>query len=53
MSKFLALVGASLGGWAGWWAGEHFGIMTAFVLSMIGTGLGIYGVSWFNRQYLS
>ncbi|MFH2037059.1 MAG: hypothetical protein ABIJ45_11695 [Candidatus Zixiibacteriota bacterium] len=26
----------------GWWIGDFFGLMTAFILSMIGTGLGIY-----------
>ena len=28
---------------AGWWLGEQFGgIMTAFMVSMVGTGIGIY-----------
>ncbi|MBL0173613.1 MAG: hypothetical protein IPP90_23580 [Gemmatimonadaceae bacterium] len=26
----------------GWYAGESFGIFTAFVCSMVGTGIGIY-----------
>ena len=28
--------------WLGWWVGDHFGLMIALVLSMVGTGLGIY-----------
>jgi len=28
--------------WIGWWIGDKFGLMTALVLSMIGTGLGMY-----------
>ncbi len=42
MSKLLALVGATLGGAVGWWLGAFIGLMTAFMLSMIGTGLGVY-----------
>ena len=43
MNKLLVLVGSTLGGAIGWWAGERVGLMTAFMLSMVGTGLGIYG----------
>ena len=42
MKKLLAFIGASAGGGVGWAIGSPAGIMTAFVLSMIGTGLGIY-----------
>ncbi|HZI21693.1 MAG TPA: hypothetical protein VFD76_04230 [Gemmatimonadales bacterium] len=42
MSKLLMLVGASLGGAIGWWLGAHVGIMTAFVVSTVGTGVGVY-----------
>ena len=42
MSKLLTLVGASVGGAIGWWLGAHVGTMTAFVVSMIGTGGGVY-----------
>jgi hypothetical protein len=36
------LVGASAGGAIGWWLGARVGVMTAFFLSVIGTGIGIY-----------
>jgi hypothetical protein len=42
MQKLLAFVGASLVGTVGWWLGERVGFMTAFFLSMIGTGVGMY-----------
>ena len=42
MSKLLAWVGASVGGTVGWWAGDRLGLFTAFVLSMVGTGAGLY-----------
>jgi hypothetical protein len=42
MTKLLALIGATIGSYAGWWCGARVGIMTAFALSMVGTGAGIY-----------
>jgi prolyl oligopeptidase len=39
MAKLLVLVGTTIGGGIGWWIGERIGIMTAFVVSMIGTGV--------------
>jgi len=42
MTKTLMWVGATLGSAIGWWAGAHFGMMTAFMLSIVGTGAGIY-----------
>ena len=43
MRKLLGFVGATLGGAVGWWAGAHVGMMTAFMVSMLGTGAGMYG----------
>jgi hypothetical protein len=42
MSKLITLLGASVGGAIGWWLGAPVGIMTAFVVSMLGTGVGVY-----------
>lgn len=42
MGKLLAFLGASIGGAVGWWLGAHLGLMTAFVLSVIGTAGGVY-----------
>lgn len=51
MSKLLAVIGATGGGWLGWTAGDGVGITTAFVLSMIGTGLGMYLGARIARDY--
>lgn len=52
MKKLAGLVGATVGGYAGWWLGAHAGIMTAFVVSMIGTGAGMYyGAKLAKRYY--
>lgn len=42
MSKTLAVLGATIGGAAGWWLGANVGTMTAFMLSVLGTGVGVY-----------
>ena len=42
MSKLLGFVGATVGGALGWWAGNAVGLMTAFILSTVGTGIGLY-----------
>ena len=42
MRKLLGFVGATLGGAVGWWAGAHVGMMTACMVSMLGTGAGMY-----------
>jgi uncharacterized membrane protein YbhN (UPF0104 family) len=42
MSKILTLLGASVGGAIGWWLGARVGMMTAFVVSTFGTGVGVY-----------
>jgi hypothetical protein len=51
MKRLLVLVGTTVGGALGWWIGDHAGIMTAFILSMIGTGLGMYIGSRIAREY--
>ena len=43
MGKVIGFIGATVGGGVGWWLGEQFGgMMTAFVVSTVGTGIGIY-----------
>ena len=42
MSKLLALLGTTAGGYLGWALGAPVGLMTAFFLSVVGTGVGLY-----------
>ena len=42
MTKLLGIVGATVGGYAGWALGAVVGPFTAFTVSMIGTGVGLY-----------
>jgi hypothetical protein len=52
MEKLFWMIGATVGGWAGWALGEPFGIMAAVMLSAVGTGLGIYLVHKLMRDHL-
>jgi hypothetical protein len=42
MSKVIVFITATVGGAIGWWLGEGFGFMTAFFVSTIVSGVGIY-----------
>jgi len=42
-----------LGSWVGWWLGDRWGLMTAFLLSSVGSIVGVY-LGWrINRDFLS
>jgi hypothetical protein len=42
MSKLLGWIGLTLGGWIGWAAGARLSFTAAFLLGIVGTGLGLY-----------
>jgi len=43
VTKLMGFIGATAGSAVGWWAGAHVGVMTAFILSVVGTAVGVYG----------
>ena len=51
MSKLLGFLGMTVGGWLGWALGAPISIFTAFILSMVGTGLGLWAAQRFTRNY--
>ena len=51
LSKLLVFIGATAGGALGWWLGNFAGLMTAFMLSTVGTGFGIYYGRRLARHY--
>ena len=51
MNKLFNLLGMTIGGWAGWALGATVSIFTAFILSVIGTGLGLWAAQWSVRRY--
>ena len=42
MGKICGSLGGFVGSSIGWWIGSGGGMMTAFIVSIIGTGLGIW-----------
>jgi hypothetical protein len=51
MQKLLVLVGTMVGGSLGWAIGAPVGLMTAFLLGVVGTAVGLY-LSRRVAQYL-
>lgn len=47
MKKLFVFLGSTVGSYIGWWLGEDFGFMTAFILSMVGLGAGM----WLGARY--
>jgi hypothetical protein len=52
MKRLLMFVAATVGGSIGWWIGAFVGVFTAFVVSCIGTGFGMYYGQKAVRRYL-
>ena len=42
MTMLIVFIGATIGGWVGWAVGAPVGMFTAFAVSMVGTGVGMY-----------
>lgn len=42
MKKLFVFIGTTIGSTIGWWLGDKAGMMTAFMLSIVGTGFGMY-----------
>jgi hypothetical protein len=40
--KLIGLLATSAGSGIGWWIGGQIGIMSAFMVSMVGVGAGMY-----------
>ena len=52
MSRLLNLIGMTVGGWLGWQLGMLVSIFTAFIIGMIGTGLGLYASLRVSKRIL-
>jgi hypothetical protein len=51
VSKLFSFLGMTAGGWAGWALGAPISIFTAFIVSIIGTGVGLWAAQWAMRRY--
>ncbi len=52
MKRMFGLIGMTAGGWLGWAIGARISIFTAFVVSIVGTGFGLYVAHKIARQYM-
>ena len=52
MGKLFSFVGATLGSYAGWALGATVGFTTAFIVSMVGTGIGMYFGHRIAKNYI-
>ena len=52
MKGFLNYFGMSVGGWIGWAIGAQLSIFTAFMVSMVGTAVGLYSTRRLIRRRL-
>lgn len=52
MKGIFGFIGMTVGGWLGWFAGAWISIFTAFVISMLGTGVGLYFGHKLAKQFL-
>lgn len=50
MKKICMLTGVTLGGWLGWSLGQGFGPVTAYLLSLAGSLVGVYLACRLNRN---
>jgi hypothetical protein len=47
----LNFLGMTLGGYVGWYLGAPISFFTAFMLSMVFTGVGLWGAIWVQRRF--
>lgn len=52
MKKICLLCSITLFGWLGWFLGDSFGIMTAYLMSFAGSLAGVFVGCYINRRYL-
>lgn len=52
MQKILNLMGMTVGGWLGWTLGALVSTFTAFIVSMVGTGVGLYAAQRIHKRLM-
>ena len=53
MRKIVMMVSVTLFSWLGWMLGEDIGMMTAYILSSVGSLIGVVAGWWVNKNWLS
>jgi len=50
MNGLLGFIGMTVGGWLGWALGVQMSMFAAFLLSMVGTGVGLFAARRFVHR---
>ena len=53
MKRIIDLIGMSVGSWLGWTVGAWISFFTAFIVSVIGMGVGLYAARQLRQRFLS
>ena len=51
VTKLLGFLGLTIGSWIGWSLGAHVSLTAAVLLSIVGTGMGLYLGRRIARDY--
>jgi uncharacterized membrane protein YfcA len=52
MEKLLVVLVSTVTSAAGWWLGAHVGIMTAFMVSIVGLAIGVWAGRRLARNWM-
>jgi O-antigen/teichoic acid export membrane protein len=52
MNWLIMTIGTFIGGTIGWYLGARFGLMTAYILSIVGTAVSFYYTRRFIKEYM-
>lgn len=52
MKRLFDLIGMTIGGWLGWAVGAPISMFTAFMVSIVGTGVGLWATRKITRQMM-
>lgn len=52
MKGILNFIGMMIGGWIGWAIGKPISLYTAFIISIVGTGVGLYAAMKVTKAFL-
>jgi hypothetical protein len=52
MRRLLNFLGMTVGGWLGWQLGTPISFFAAFIVGVVGTGVGLYASQRLSRRFL-
>jgi hypothetical protein len=53
VKRLVGFIGMTVGGWLGWFVGSRISFFTGLLVSIVGSGVGMYAVQRWLRDFLS